>query len=128
MDFYRKPPSFEDFSDLWLQTDWPPYSCRQFSVATDTSSAWMTAYIDQTLIGNARLVSDEARYGYIQDVLVHKDYRRKGIAHRLVRSLIQVANEFGPLEVHLLSTKEAVKLYHKLGFEANNQVEHLRLR
>ncbi len=80
---------------------------------------YLTAYIDDDFVGHGGFsaVVDE---GYITNIAVHPDHRRKGIAFSLTQSLIDKAKEldlsFLTLEVRE-SNLAAIKLYEKSGFE-----------
>jgi [ribosomal protein S18]-alanine N-acetyltransferase len=55
----------------------------------------------------------------IQNVIVDKDYRRRGIASRLLNSMIEIARSQGVLNVTLevrSRNKSAISLYVKNGF------------
>lgn len=53
---------------------------------------------------------------HIMNVYTKADYRRKGIAHKLVGMLIDEAREKGVTEISLDSTDSGKALYESLGF------------
>ena len=63
------------------------------------------------------LISDE---GHITNVAVHPDFRKKGVARRLVTFLFEIAERSGvnmyTLEVRV-SNREAISLYKSLDFK-----------
>jgi ribosomal protein S18 acetylase RimI-like enzyme len=65
-------------------------------------------------IGFCRAVSDGVAFVYLADVYVLPEYRGRGLGLELVREMI----EAGPFADHawLLHTKDAHRLYAKLGF------------
>jgi len=75
------------------------------------------------IIGSAMLVPIEAtidRFGLVEDVVIDKDYRGKGIGRLLMERVIQHAIEMRLAFVELTShpkREEANRLYPKLGFE-----------
>jgi len=61
--------------------------------------------------------------GYIEDVVIDKNYRGLGLGRRLVCKLIEVAKEHGATRIDLTSNpkrKIANALYIKLGFKKIN--------
>ena len=59
--------------------------------------------------------------GYICDVFTLKEYRRKGIQTNLIRECIKFAKENNVVKLKLLSDNpEAISIYRKQGFEAEN--------
>jgi len=58
--------------------------------------------------------------GYVEDIFIIKEFRRKGIAKKLINEFIKILKEKGYKKIHLsVNTKNigAIKLYEKLGFE-----------
>jgi len=67
------------------------------------------------------------RYGWIMDVYVVPEYRRRGLARQLTRHAIEWLREKGVVVVQLTASDEAKKagLYESLGFTPSNE---MRLR
>lgn len=86
----------------------------------DRNGHYLAAYIDDQFVGHGGFtaVLDE---GYITNIAVHPNHRRKGIAYRLTEELKNKATElklsFLTLEVRE-SNLAAIKLYEKSGFKA----------
>jgi len=58
--------------------------------------------------------------GFVDNVIVDRGYRGKGLGERLMQRLIEIARDRGAMCVNLTSSPEreaANKLYLKLGFE-----------
>ena len=72
-------------------------------------------YQDNKQVGFARLITDEATFGYLADVFVDKDYRGRGLSKWLMKIIIDL-----PFVSHLrglmLATKDAHSLYEQFGF------------
>ena len=72
-------------------------------------------YKNNTQVGFARLITDEATFGYLADVFVDKDYRGRGLSKWLMKIIIDL-----PFVSHLrglmLATKDAHSLYEQFGF------------
>jgi predicted GNAT family acetyltransferase len=64
------------------------------------------------IIGKARALSDGVCNAYVVDVWTHSDYRRRGIASRMMRLLEQ---QLDGQHIYLF-TDDAEAFYHGLGF------------
>ncbi len=63
--------------------------------------------------------------GYLLNVFVEPDWRRRGLARELARKALIHAAEHGTEAVVLHPTAEAVSLYQSLGFKVSNEMIHL---
>lgn len=73
------------------------------------------AYSEHGQIAFARVVTDHATYGYLADVFVLGDYRKRGISKHLMEFIMEVTS---PLNFRrfMLATLDAHSLYTKYGF------------
>lgn len=72
------------------------------------------SYLESGLqVGFARLVTDSATFGYLADVFVLEEHRRKGLASAMVRALLE-RPEVRELQRILLATRDAQGLYARL--------------
>ncbi len=81
-------------------------------------TCYFGAFDSDTLVGYAGMwmTVDE---GQITNVAVHPDYRRKGIAQKLVNKLMEICKENKLVSITLEvreSNYNAIKLYDKMGF------------
>jgi ribosomal protein S18 acetylase RimI-like enzyme len=67
------------------------------------------------------LGSFDGRRGYIQKLVVHKEYRRKGLGKRLIEEVTRRLHDAGALYIPLSVEEELVPLYEKAGFKKTNQ-------
>ena len=70
---------------------------------------------DQTQIGFARVTSDHATYGYLQDVWIDQDHRGKGLGKILMKALF-AHPELQGFRRWTLATRDAHGLYQQFGF------------
>jgi predicted GNAT family N-acyltransferase len=77
----------------------------------------ISVYHDGSQIAFARVVTDKACFAWICDVIVHEDYRGKGIGKTML-AFIQSHSEI-PKSMQLLRTHDAHKLYEQFGFTDN---------
>ena len=99
------------FSDPWSEK----------SIETELScrlSFWLVALEEDKVVGyvGSQTVIDETD---MMNIAVHPDYRRRGIAEKLINALMDALRDKGShgltLEVRA-SNEGAIALYHKLGF------------
>jgi len=73
-------------------------------------------YAHTKQIAYARIVTDNATFGYLADVFVLEDYRGKGISKQLIKFIM----DYPPCKKFrrmMLATKDAHGLYAKFGFK-----------
>lgn len=58
---------------------------------------------------------------HLMNVYTNEDYRRQGIARKLVRMLVEEAREKGVTEISLDATDSGRPLYESLGFSASDE-------
>ena len=71
------------------------------------------------LVGFARVISDHATAYYLCDVIIDKEYQRKGLGTALI-SYINSLPDFSGLRGFLI-TRNAHSLYRKFGYEVVNE-------
>lgn len=64
----------------------------------------------------------ERKYGFLGDVYVDPDHRRKGFARALTEAALDLFREQGIITVRLLASCNARSLYEFFGFEATDQM------
>lgn len=74
------------------------------------------AYKDNKQIAFARIITDNATFGYLADVFVLEEFRGKGISKTLMKFIMDYppCKNFRRL---MLATKDAHSLYEKFGFQ-----------
>ena len=98
--------------------------------------AWLAEY-NGKIIGTSGMVVWQmpARYGglesgklgYILNLYIIPEARRKGICTRLLNELIEEAKSLGLTYLHLHASEDGINIYRKAGFAEPNQIE-LKLR
>ena len=72
-------------------------------------------YDGEKQIGFARLITDQAVFGYLADVFIDAAYRGRGLSKWLMQIIFELP--FIPLlRSFMLGTKDAHKLYEQFGF------------
>ncbi|MFM9276906.1 GNAT family N-acetyltransferase [Paenibacillus jiagnxiensis] len=96
---------------------WPNRQVQDIAKVLNLGLA-VGAWDDERLVGFARAVSDGIFRAYIEDVVVHEDYRRSGIGQKLLSKLM---NELSDIEtVSLFCEPSLVPLYEKTHFKKSN--------
>ena len=94
------------------------------AIATDDSSG------APQIVGNATLCytnmmptfsHPSGKRAHLMNVHVEKEFRRKGIARRMIEFLEAEAKERGVTEISLDATDDGRKLYEAMGWHANNE-------
>ncbi len=89
-----------------------------------TESGWPVASaaltVDQHLPSPNSL---SGRIAYILNVVTLPDYRRQGLARKLMQAMLQWINAQGITKVTLHSTEEGKTLYEMLGFKLGNEMQ-----
>jgi GNAT superfamily N-acetyltransferase len=116
---------FEDISGLLVLKNLRPEQCEKRLRAAESGDAeYLVAVMDGQIIGQAFLKFDgkmtEPTFPDIEDLYVHRDFRRQGIATKMLVHCEQLAQDRGFASVGLAaSVKEddpGRQLYRKLGY------------
>ena len=70
----------------------------------------VTCFLEPKIIRNARFSA------HIEDVVVHKDFRNKGIANYLIKQAIEYANQNNCYKIILDCDEKLIPFYNKFGF------------
>jgi len=95
----------------WNQTesDWQRY------LLFEPDGCFVALY-DGRPVGTVTAIDYEKRFGWIGMVLVHPEYRRKGIGTALLQKAIKYLKDIGVETIKLDATPEGKKVYIPLGF------------
>lgn len=74
------------------------------------------AYLAAQQVGFARVITDGATFGYLADVFVLPEFRRRGISRRLMQAVMAHPDTQG-LRRLMLATRDAHDLYTSFGFQ-----------
>lgn len=84
-------------------------------------------YLDQEQVGFARVVTDYATFGYVSDVFIQENHRRKGLSIWLMECILNYA-ELQGFRNWVLATADAHTLYQKFGFKDIESDFFMRLK
>lgn len=110
-------PVLGHVADLCYETLHRPFGVSRNDAwnETDPASTHLVALDGDRLVGYVRLIA-EGGGGHVRQVIVARDYRRRGIAACLVTCALGRARELGLPFAFLNARANAVRLYERLGF------------
>jgi GNAT superfamily N-acetyltransferase len=105
------------------------------ALSDGTFRAWLAADGERVVAGGAIIISPwpahpydlECRRATILNVYTYREYRRQGIARRLMRTMIDWCRSEGFARVNLHASEDGRHLYESMGFEESNEMR-LKLR
>lgn len=111
----------EVFLQLYTSVGWEPPCLKQIITALKNSAATFTAVDKGKPVGMARLIGDGGMSFYIKDFAVLPAYQSKGVGTLIIKAIEEyIVNSLAPgwaVSLELISTKEAVRFYKRMGFE-----------
>ena len=83
------PPTVQEYNYLRIQVGWGGYNDEQAAAfGLEQSLFHVTVRDGDELIGMGRVIGDGAITFYIQDVIVHEDYRGQGIGKSIMERIM----------------------------------------
>lgn len=70
-----------------------------------------------TIIIEQKFIHDGGKVGHIEDVVVAKEFQGKGIGQKIVKSMLEYAQEHGCYKTILDCTDELIPFYESVGFK-----------
>ena len=110
----------EDLMKLYQNVGWSAYTedLDLLKEAIMNSLDVITAWEDGELVGLIRTIGDGLTILYIQDILVQRDYQKRGIGSRLLQEILE---KYKSVRQKVLLTEEAEDVrafYEKNGFSS----------
>ncbi|MBD2354607.1 GNAT family N-acetyltransferase [Tolypothrix sp. FACHB-123] len=93
-------------------------SIEDLSIAIANSEPVITLWDEQRLVGFARATSDGIYRATIWDVVIHPEYRGRGLGSKLVETVLSHPRMRSVERVYLMTTHQQ-EFYEKIGFERN---------
>lgn len=107
-------------AELYFSADWvaEDEDCSFINTAIAGSFLAAAAFTgDGALAGMGRVLSDGVSDAYIQDVVVHPEFRGQGIGGKIVAFLVSELEKRGVDWIALVGEPGTEKFYSRLGFE-----------
>lgn len=114
----------EEIAKLYASVGWIAYTndLPALRRGFENSLLVLAAYEDGRLIGIVRCVGDGETIVWIQDVLVHPAYRRRGVGRALILAVLERYPKVRQIELATDDTPEMTAFYKSLGFRAFSEI------
>lgn len=117
------PQNHASLIALYQNAGWTAYTAKpqQLLSAIHSSQSVLLAMDGDKVVGLIRTVGDGHTIVYIQDILVHSDYKRRGIGATLMRSTLE---QFKGCRQKVLLTEDNAEtraFYEAMGFQSCDQ-------
>lgn len=116
----HSPPTVEEYISLRQSVNWPDLAPEVVKKGlTNAIFSVRVTTEDDKAIGIGRIIGDGMIYFYIQDVIVHPDYRRRGLGRIIMIELMNYLNEHAPNNafIGLMAAQEVQEFYEKFDFQ-----------
>ncbi|MCP4118712.1 MAG: GNAT family N-acetyltransferase [Desulfobacteraceae bacterium] len=120
MELKHRSPTVEEYRKLRSLVGWWDTDEDATRSALNNSLSSVVATERDTVIGFGRVAGDGGLYFYIQDLIVHPEYRSKGIGRAIMKELMAYlkTNAKPGSYIALMAAKGLQKYYEPFGFEA----------
>ena len=114
----------EEVLELYGSVGWINYTARpeMLKAAFSSSALVLGARFGSKLVGLVRAVGDRASILYIQDILVHPDYQRRGIGRKLLLEMIKRYPDVYQTVLMTDDTPKTAAFYRSCGFSADKDL------
>lgn len=116
--YERRLPTVEEWRCLRETAGWTIHDQNEFEKALESSLMGICAVSNGRTIAAARVVGDGILCFYFQDLIVHPDFRRRGIGSEITKRLIcEVRKVAAPNSfIGMFASKGCDHLYEPYGF------------
>lgn len=83
----------------------------------ENSDEFICIYVENTLVAFGRMLTDYHMSAFLDDIVVHSDYRRIGLGRKVIKHLISKVPNVKKVKV---TTYYASGFYDKLGFSQSS--------
>lgn len=113
-------PALEEYKYLCESVGWTNYmNFEVVETSLRNSIHCITVKDNEQIVGMGRIVGDGAIYFYIQDIVVHPDYQKRGIGNEIMKLLVGYLNTNAPEKafVGLFASQGKEAFYEKFNFK-----------
>ena len=105
----------DEIKDVYESVGWMKHSIEVISIIFQRSDVVSISIYDGRIVGVGRALTDGVFNATIYDVVVHRDYQRRGIASYIMRDLLEQLK--GISCIQLISTTGNEAFYRKHGLK-----------
>lgn len=115
---YEKPRA-EDYVSLRIRSGMGNKDLERSQKAIENSLFTVSVYDENKLIGFGRIVGDQGITYVVSDIMVDKDYQKRGYGDQIMKEINNYfeENTFDDSYICLIANAPADLLYHKYQFE-----------
>lgn len=112
-------PTAQDYVSLRLRSKMGNKDMKRSQIALDNSLFTAALYDNEKLIGFGRVVGDGGITYIVSDVMVDREYQRKGFAEQIMKAIDKYfeENAYEDSYICLIANRPADLLYRKHQFE-----------
>jgi ribosomal protein S18 acetylase RimI-like enzyme len=115
--------------ELYGSVGWSAYTADTDALvrALKNSTYVFLCCLDSKIVGLIRGVSDDVSINYIQDILVHPEYQRRGIGHALMKHCLEKYSHGGNSSLLTENTDQQICFYKSFGFRNPKELKRYRI-
>lgn len=117
---YREntPIQIETLTNLYQSVGWTAYTDHPeiMQKLLPGALSYISAWDGEKLVGLIRTIGDGCYILYIQDILIHPDYQRKGIGTTLIQQMLEQAKDMRQIILSTDNTEKTISFYRSVGF------------
>jgi len=120
IQFRHDLPDKEAFFRLFESTGWnADYQVDQDELLQALQNSWyiISAYAGEKLVGFGRIVSDGVLHAVLFDVIIHPNFKGRGIGRKISHDLVIRCVNHKIRDVQLFCARGKIGFYEKCGFE-----------
>lgn len=114
----HQSPNIKEFVKLRAQVGWGTIDLAMAKLSIEQSLFHVGLYVENKLIGMARVIGDGVMYFYIQDLVVSPQFQQKGLGRVIMQEIekyLAITAKQGAT-VALLSAKGKESFYTQYGY------------
>ena len=116
ISYQLNPEASHDAMNRLFAAAWTDHHETDFTPVLSRSLVYICAYHEAQLVGFVNVAWDGGIHAFILDTCVDPDYRRQGIALRLVARAVEASRARGALWLHVDFEPHLEEFYRQCGF------------
>ncbi len=117
-------PETGSYWELFSTTGWNSeygFSREELEQALKNSWYGVSVYVDGRLVGFGRVLSDGIHHALIADLIVHPNFRCRGIGQTILEKLLARCRDSRIRDIQLFAAKGRSSFYEKRGFRKRDE-------